>query len=87
MRKITTLLTTIAVIATSTSSAIAACTNDTWNKIIDRGTIVVGVKADTKPWGFLDSSGALVGMEADMAAEVAETMGVELELVLSLIHI
>ena len=81
MRKITTLLTTIAVIATSTSSAIAACTNDTWNKIIDRGTIVVGVKADTKPWGFLDSSGALVGMEADMAAEVAETMGVELELV------
>jgi len=81
MKNVTTLLTTVAVIASSTSSALAACTNDTWNKIIDRGTIVVGVKADTKPWGFLDSSGALVGMEADMAAEVAETMGVELELV------
>ena len=81
MKNVTTLLTTVAVIASSTSSAIAACTNDTWNKIIDRGTIVVGVKADTKPWGFLDSSGALVGMEVDMAAEVAETMGVELELV------
>ena len=81
MKKFTTLLTTVAVITSSTSSAIAACTNDTWNKIIDRGTIVVGVKADTKPWGFLDSTGALVGMEADMAAEVAETMGVELELV------
>ena len=81
MKKVTTLLTTVADIASTTSSAFAACTNDTWNKIIDRGTIVVGVKADTKPWGFLDSSGALVGMEADMAAEVAETMGVELELV------
>lgn len=81
MKSVTTLLTTVAVIASSTSTAIAACTNDTWNKIMDRGTIVVGVKADTKPWGFLDSSGALVGMEADMAAEVAETMGVELELV------
>ena len=81
MKNVTTLLTTVAVVASSTSSAIAACSNDTWNKIMDRGTIVVGVKADTKPWGFLDSSGALVGMEVDMAAEVAETMGVELELV------
>ena len=81
MKNITTLLTTVAVFASSTSSAFAACTNDTWNKIMDRGTIVVGVKADTKPWGFLDSSGELVGMEVDMAAEVAETMGVELELV------
>ena len=81
MKRVSTLLTTVTVIASTTTSAIAACTNDTWNKINDRGTIVVGVKADTKPWGFLDSSGALVGMEADMAAEVAETMGVELELV------
>lgn len=81
MKNVTTMLTTVAVIASSTTSAFAACTNEAWNKIMDRGTIVVGVKADTKPWGFLDSSGALVGMEADMAAEVAETMGVELELV------
>jgi len=81
MKSVTTLLTTVAVIASSTSTVFADCTNDTWNKIMDRGTIVVGVKADTRPWGFLDSSGDLVGMEADMAAEVAETMGVELELV------
>ncbi|OIQ32558.1 MAG: ABC transporter substrate-binding protein [Alphaproteobacteria bacterium MedPE-SWcel] len=81
MKTFTTLLTTVAVIASSTSSAFAACTNETWNKISERGKIVVGVKADTKPWGFLDSSGALVGMEADMAADVAATLGVELELV------
>ncbi|WP_289034356.1 transporter substrate-binding domain-containing protein [uncultured Roseibium sp.] len=81
MKTLTALLTAAAVVATTSGTAFAACTNDTWNKINERGKIVVGVKADTKPWGFLDSSGALVGMEADMAAEVAETLGVELELV------
>jgi polar amino acid transport system substrate-binding protein len=55
--------------------------NDTWNKIMKSGKITVGVKADTKPWGFLDTDGNLIGMEADMAKEVADTMGVELELV------
>ncbi|MEM7471874.1 MAG: transporter substrate-binding domain-containing protein [Pseudomonadota bacterium] len=81
MKSFTTVVTTAVVTAITTSTALAACTNDTWNKISERGKIVVGVKADTKPWGFLDSSGALVGMEADMAADVAATMGVELELV------
>lgn len=81
MKTLTTLVTTAAVLMTTTASGFAACTNDTWTKINERGKIVVGVKADTKPWGFLDSSGALVGMEADMAADVAATLGVELELV------
>lgn len=81
MKIFTTLLTSAAVLVTSTASSFAACTNDTWNKINERGKIVVGVKADTKPWGFLDSDGSLVGMEADMAADVAATLGVELELV------
>jgi polar amino acid transport system substrate-binding protein len=68
-------------IALSAASAIAAqCTNDVWKKIMDRGTLVVGVKADYKPWGFRDASGALVGMEIDMAQDVADAMGVELVL-------
>ena len=57
------------------------CSNETWNKVMERGKIVIGVKADYKPWGFRDSDGNLVGMEIDMAQDVAETMGVELELV------
>jgi len=57
------------------------CTNETWNRIMERGKIVVGVKADYKPWGFRDSDGSIVGMEIDMAQSVADTMGVELELV------
>lgn len=59
----------------------AACTNDTMKKVLDRGKIVVGVKADYKPWGFRDSGGNLVGMEIDMAKDVAEALGVELDLV------
>ena len=39
------------------------------------------VKADYKPWGYRDSSGKIVGMEADMAQDVADAMGVKLELV------
>jgi len=66
-----------------TSAAVAAgvCTNDTWNKVMERGKLVVGVKADYKPWGFRNDSGELVGMEIDMARDVAATMGVDVELV------
>jgi len=58
-----------------------SCSNDTWNKVMSRGKIVVGVKADYKPWGFRDTSGDIVGMEIDMAMDVAAKMGVEAELV------
>jgi polar amino acid transport system substrate-binding protein len=69
-------------IALSAAAATAAqCTNDVWNKVMERGTLVLGVKADYKPWGFRNSSGALVGMEIDMAQDVADAMGVELKLV------
>ena len=63
------------------SSAYAACTNDVWNKVMSRGKVVVGVKADYKPWGFRDSDGNIVGMEIDMAQAAADAMGVELEVV------
>lgn len=76
------LLTATTALALACGSVVAAeCTNEVWNKVMERGKIAVGVKADYKPWGFRDSSGELVGMEIDMAKDVAETMGVELELV------
>ena len=46
-----------------------------------RGTLIVGVKADYKPYGFRDPSGAIIGMEPDLAADVAKRLGVKLELV------
>jgi len=73
----------VAVTAFTTASvAVAAqCTNDVWNKVMSRGKMVVGVKADYKPWGFRDESGALVGLEIDMAKAAGEAMGVEVEMV------
>ncbi|MDX2265299.1 MAG: transporter substrate-binding domain-containing protein [Hyphomicrobiales bacterium] len=46
-----------------------------------KGVLVVGTKADYPPYGFLDSSGKIVGLEPDMAADVAKRLGVKLELV------
>ena len=55
--------------------------NDRFKKVLSRGEIVVGVKADYKPWGFRDKSGKIVGMEVDMANDVAKALGVKLKLV------
>ena len=49
--------------------------------IKERGTLVVGVKADYPPFGFRAPSGEIVGIEPDLAAEVAKSLGVKLELV------
>jgi polar amino acid transport system substrate-binding protein len=68
-------------IAVALSGGQAQAKNDRFMKVLERGTLVVGVKADYKPWGFRDSSGAIVGMEIDMAQDVADALGVKLELV------
>ncbi len=54
---------------------------DTYEAIKKRGKIVVGVKADYRPWGYRDPSGELVGLEIDMAKDLADTLAVDLELV------
>ena len=69
-----------AVTLAAAGAAAEQCTNDVWKKVMERGTLVVGVKADYKPWGFRNDSGELVGMEIDMAKDVAEAMGVTLQL-------
>ena len=57
------------------------CTNDVWNKVMKRGKIVIGVKADYKPWGYRSSNGDLIGMEIDMAKDVASALNVSLEMI------
>ena len=49
--------------------------------IKQRGTLIVGVKADYKPFGYRDPTGNIVGIEPDLAADVAKRLGVKLELV------
>jgi polar amino acid transport system substrate-binding protein len=68
--------------AVAASLAIAApASADTLQDVMQSGTLTVGVKADYKPYGYLDSDGNIVGIEPDLAQDVADTLGVDLELV------
>jgi polar amino acid transport system substrate-binding protein len=52
----------------------------TLEQIKKRGSISIAVKSDYKPWGFMDGSGKLRGMEVDLARNIAERLKVKLEL-------
>jgi polar amino acid transport system substrate-binding protein len=59
----------------------ALAQSDTLASVKQKGKIVVGVKADYKPFGYTDPSGKIVGLEVDLAQDVAKRLGVQLELV------
>ena len=67
-------------IAAGLIAANGALQAQTLDKIRQRGVLVVGTKADYKPFGFRDPSGAIVGFEPDLARDVAARLGVRLEL-------
>jgi polar amino acid transport system substrate-binding protein len=69
----------LAAVAAFTLAALPAAAQ-TLDKIKQRGALVVGSKADYKPFGFRDPSGNIVGFEPDMAKDIAERLGVKLEL-------
>jgi len=54
---------------------------DVLDDISERGTLRVGVKADYPPYGFLNENGDIVGIEPSLAQDVADLLGVDLELV------
>ncbi len=55
---------------------------DTLDDIRARGTIVIGVKKDVLLWGSVDKeSGNLIGLEPDLAKDIAKSLGVKLKLV------
>ncbi len=54
---------------------------DVVDDIKARGKLIVGVKADYKPYGFRDTSGKIIGIEPELAQDVADMLGVKLELI------
>jgi polar amino acid transport system substrate-binding protein len=70
------ILAAVAALAVAATPAAA----QTLDKIKQRGVLVVGSKADYKPFGFRDPSGTIVGLEPDMAKDVADRLGAKLEL-------
>ncbi len=49
--------------------------------IKQRGDLIVGIKSDYPPLGMINDQGELVGLEADLAKDMASRLGVELILV------
>ncbi len=49
-------------------------------KILDKGTFVLGLDDSFPPMGFRDANGEIAGFDIDLAAEVCRRMGVELVL-------
>lgn len=56
-------------------------TADVFDNAKSRKSLIVGVKADYLPFGFRDRSGAIVGLEPDLAADTARQLGLALQLV------
>ena len=69
--------TAISAFAMTAPSAIA----DVLDDIKAAGVLKVGVKADYKPYGYRDPSGAIIGIEPDLAKDVADKLGVKVEYV------
>ena len=73
-------LTAIAALALAMAGT-AVAQSDTIASVKQKGKLVVGVKADYKPFGYTDPSGKIVGLEIDLASDVAKRLGVQAELV------
>lgn len=87
--KLASLMTTavIAIASLSTAAPSMAQTDtaqpstETLSAILERGVIRVGVLGAFKPWAYRAEDGALQGIEVDLAQRVADSLGVEVELV------
>lgn len=54
---------------------------DIMDEIAERGTLAVGIRADYRPYGFLDAEGNNIGIEPELARDVADRLGVDIEFV------
>lgn len=70
----------LAAVCLLVATAMPAAAQGTLEKVKQRGVLVAGVKNDYKPWGYLDPSGNIIGMEIDLVNDLAQRLGVKVEL-------
>ncbi|MGL4286934.1 MAG: transporter substrate-binding domain-containing protein [Phreatobacter sp.] len=75
------LATSVQAQAPAPAAAPAAPQADTLQKIQREGVLKVGVRADYRPWGFRNPQGEFVGLEIEMARDIARTLGVRADFV------
>lgn len=76
----TLLLTLVASIALSGQALAAKSPSPTLNRILERGSLVVGMAGDMPPLNMTNKDGVVVGMEPDLAGYMADAMGVKLKI-------
>ena len=64
---------------TQTQNTKASATDNSLQKIKESGKLVLGLDYTLAPMGFRDDNGDIVGFDIDLAREVANRLGVELE--------
>jgi polar amino acid transport system substrate-binding protein len=58
----------------------SAGTDDSWDKVKEKGKFVLGLDESFPPMGFTDENGEIVGFDIDVAREVCSRLGIELVL-------
>ena len=71
----------ILVISVVALVGVMSASADVLDEVKARGELIVGSKADYMPFGFRDTSGAIVGFEPDMAADIARRIGVKVKFI------
>lgn len=71
----------LALMALTMAATTVAARADALSDIKSRGTLIVGVKADYPPFGYRTPTGEIVGIEPDLARDVAKSLGVKVEFV------
>lgn len=74
-------LTTLIASACMLGASYTQAQNTALDRIKSAGVLRVGVKTDYRPFGFLDPAGKVVGLEPDLAADLAKRLNVKVELV------
>lgn len=64
----------------SKKSASAGAVDDSFTKVQQKGTVVIGVDDEFQPMGFKDESGNIVGFDIDFAKAACEKLGLKAEI-------
>ncbi|WP_125461696.1 MULTISPECIES: transporter substrate-binding domain-containing protein [Rhodomicrobium] len=70
----------ILAMALAVAGSVGTATAGVLEDVKARGELIVGVKADTPPYGYRLPAGEIVGMELDLAKDLADRLGVKLKL-------
>jgi polar amino acid transport system substrate-binding protein len=70
-------LPSVALAALALSSCGSSPTPTTWDEIIDRGYVIVGLDDTFAPMGFRNTAGDIVGFDVDLAKLVFEKLDIE----------